>query len=160
MLSLQLTPCKWFQFDYFHAWLVSNTLDSTRYYVENTTTGDVQKHYRPANKFMAANMFTFTPVKYISFSFGNSIVYAESNVQAAYFIPVAFYKSLDHLLTKGVATENQNSQAFASISVRPWNYIQLYGSFYLDEFKLSRLKKSNAENNPISYLVGFNWTGW
>ncbi len=160
MLSLQLTPCRWFQFDYFHAWLVSNTLDSTRYYVENNTTGEQTKHYRPANKFMAANMFTFTPIKYISFSFGNSIVYAEPNVQAAYFIPVAFYKSLDHLLTKGVSTENQNSQAFASVSVRPWNYIQLYGSFYLDEFKLSRLKKSNAENNPISYLVGFNWTGW
>lgn len=160
MLSLQLTPCRWFQFDYFHAWLVSNTLDSTRYYVENNTTGEQTKHYRPANKFMAANMFTFTPVKYISFSVGNSIVYAEPNVQAAYFIPVAFYKSLDHLLTKGVSTENQNSQAFASVSVRPWNYIQLYGSFYLDEFKLSRLKKSNAENNPISYLVGFNWTGW
>lgn len=160
MLSLQLTPCRWFQFDYFHAWLVSNTLDSTRYYVENTATGGTQRHYRPANKFMAANMFTFTPVKYLSFSVGNSIVYAESNVQAAYFIPVAFYKSLDHLLTKGTGTENQNSQAFASISVRPWDYIQLYGSFYLDEFKLSRLKKSNAENNPVSYLVGFNWTGW
>ncbi len=160
MVSLQLTPCRWFQFDYFHAWLISNTLDSTRFNIENTATGGTQRHYRPANKFMAANMFTFTPVKYLSFSLGNSIVYAESNVQAAYFIPVAFYKSLDHLLTKGTGTENQNSQAFASISVRPWDYIQLYGSFYLDEFKLSRLKKSNAENNPVSYLVGFNWTGW
>lgn len=160
MLSLQLTPCRWFQFDYFHAWLVSNVVDSTNYYVENTTTGGTYKHYRPANKFMAANMFTFTPVKYISFSFGNSIVYAERNVQAAYFIPIAFYKSLDHLLTKGLKVENQNSQAFASLSVRPWNHIQLYGSFYLDEFKMSRLKKSNPENNPVSYLVGFNWSGW
>ena len=35
MLTLQLTPCKWFQFDYFHAWLVSNVLDSTNYYIEN-----------------------------------------------------------------------------------------------------------------------------
>lgn len=160
MLSLQLTPCKWFQFDYFHAWLVSNVLDSTNYYVENTTTGGTYKHYRPANKFMAANMFTFTPVKYVSFSLGNSIVYAERNVQAAYFIPIAFYKSLDHLLTKGLNTENQNSQAFASLSVRPWNYIQLYTSVYVDEFKLSRLKKSNPENNLVSYLVGFNWSGW
>lgn len=160
MVSLQLTPCRWFQFDYFHAWLVSNVLDSTNYYVENTTTGATQRHYRPAGKYMAANMFTFTPIRYLSFSFGNSIVYAERTPQAAYFIPVAFYKSLDHLLTKGLPTENQNSQAFASLSVRPWRYIQLYGSFYLDEFKLSRLKSSNAENNPVSYLVGFNWSGW
>lgn len=160
MLSLQLTPCKWFQFDYFHAWLVSNVLDSTNYYIEHADSGTDVKQYRPHNKFMAANMFTFTPVKYVSFSFGNSIVYAEPNVQAIYFIPIAFYKSLDHLLTKGLRTQNQNSQAFASISVRPWDHIQLYGSFFLDEFKLSRLKKSSAAKNPISYLVGFNWSGW
>lgn len=160
MLSLQLTPCRWFQFDYFHAWLVSNVLDSTNYYVENTTTGGTYKHYRPANKFMAANMFTFTPIKYVSFSFGNSVVYAERNVQAAYFIPFAFYKSLDHLLTKGLSVENQNSQLFGSLSVRPWDHIQLYTSIYVDEFKLARLKKSNPENNLVSYLVGFNWSGW
>ena len=109
---------------------------------------------------MAANMFTFMPVKYIQFSFGNSIVYAERNVQAAYFIPIAFYKSLDHLLTKGLRTENQNSQAFASITVRPTDHLRLYGSFFLDEFKFDRLKKSNPQRNPISYLVGFNWSGW
>ncbi len=161
MLSLQLTPCRWFQFDYFHAWLVSNVVDSTNYYVENTTTGGTYKHHRPANKFMAANMFTFTPIKYVSFSLGNSIVYAERNVQAAYFIPIAFYKSLDHLLTKGLKNvENQNSQLFGSLSVRPWDHIQLYTSIYVDEFKLSRLKKSNPENNLVSYLVGFNWSGW
>lgn len=161
MLSLQLTPCKWFQFDYFHAWLVSNVADSTYYYLENTTKPGVQdKEYRPLNKFMAANMFTFTPVKQLSFSLGNSIIYAERNIQAAYLIPIAFYKSLDHLLTKGIATQNQNSQLFASISVRPVDHLHLYGSFYVDEFKLSRLKASNAEHNPVSYLVGFNWSGW
>lgn len=160
MLTLQLTPCRWFQFDYFHAWLVSNVLDSTYYYTENTTIGSTARHYRPASKYMAANMFTFTPIRQLSFSFGNSIVYAERSPQAAYFIPIAFYKSLDHLLTKGLRTENQNSQVFASLSVRPVEHLQLYGSFYLDEFKFSRLKRSDPENNPISYMVGFNWSGW
>ena len=161
MISLQLTPCKWFQFDYFHAWLVSNVLDSTSYYLENTTNKGVQvKNYRPMNKFMAANMFTFTPIKQLSFSIGNSIIYAEQTIQAAYLIPIAFYKSLDHLLTKGVYTQNQNSQAFASVSVRPVEHLHVYGSFYLDEFSMKRLKPSNKENNPISYLVGFNWSGW
>ncbi|MBR1787465.1 MAG: hypothetical protein IJ756_09955 [Paludibacteraceae bacterium] len=159
-LTIQLTPCRWFQFDYFHAWLVSNVKDSTEFYLENTTSGKSDIEYRPHNKFMAANMFTFTPVKYVSFSFGNSIVYAERNVQAAYFIPFAFFKSLDHLLTKGIASENQNSQAFASVAVYPTDHLKLYGSFFLDEFKFSRLKKSNKEKNPISYLVGFNWSGW
>ena len=160
MVTLQLTPCKWFQFDYFHAWLPSNVKDSTYYYVEKEKEGVFQKEYRPANKFMAANMFTFMPIKYIQFSFGNSIVYAERNVQAAYFIPIAFYKSLDHLLTKGLGSENQNSQAFATLTVRPTDHLRLYGSFFLDEFKFARLKKDNAEHNPVSYLVGFNWSGW
>lgn len=158
--TIQITPCRWFQFDYFHAWLISNVVDSTNYYVEHTTTGVEEREYRPYNKFMAANMFTFTPVKYVSFSFGNSIVYAERNVQAAYFIPFAFFKSLDHLLTKGIAQENQNSQAFASIAIYPTDHLKLYGSFFLDEFKFNRLKKSNKQRNPISYLVGFNWSGW
>lgn len=109
---------------------------------------------------MAANMFTFTPIKQLSFSIGNSIIYAEQTIQAAYLIPIAFYKSLDHLLTKGVYTQNQNSQAFASVSVCPVEHLHVYGSFYLDEFSLKRLKPSNKENNPISYLVGFNWSGW
>ncbi|MBR7154075.1 MAG: hypothetical protein IKD12_02045 [Paludibacteraceae bacterium] len=160
MFTIQLTPCKWFQFDYFHAWLPSNVIDSTYWYIEQQTATSTQREYRPANKFMAANMFTFMPVKYIQFSFGNSIVYAERNVQAAYFIPIAFYKSLDHLLTKGLRTENQNSQAFASITVRPTDHLRLYASFFLDEFKFDRLKKSNPQRNPISYLVGFNWSGW
>ena len=161
MISLQLTPCKWFQFDYFHAWLVSNVIDSTRYYLENSTKDGVPiKNYRPMNKFMAANMFTFIPIKQLSFSLGNSIIYAEENIQAAYLIPIAFYKSLDHLLTKGTRTQNQNSQAFASISIRPVEHLHIYGSFYLDEFSLKRLKPSNKENNPLSYLVGFHWSGW
>ena len=161
MITLQLTPCDWFQFDYFHAWLVSNLIDSTYYYSENTTKDDVQvKEYRPMNKFMAANMLTFTPIKQLSISVGNSVIYSERNIQAAYLIPIAFYKSLDHLLTKGIATQNQNSQVFASLSVRPVKHLHLYGSFYLDEFSLSRLKPSNKEKNPISYLVGFNWSGW
>ena len=160
MFTIQLTPCKWIQFDYFHAWLPSNVIDSTYYYAENYKDGVTKYNYRPANKFMAANMFTFMPCKYVQFSFGNSIIYAERNVQAAYFIPIAFYKSLDHLLTKGLHTENQNSQAFASISVRPTDHLRLYGSFFLDEFKLARLKKSNPQKNPVSYLVGFNWSGW
>ena len=161
MITMQLTPCKWFQFDYFHAWLVSNVLDSTYFYLEHTTNAaQPVVNYRPYNKFMAANMFTITPIKQLSLSFGNSIIYAEQTIQAAYLIPIAFYKSLDHLLTKGVRSQNQNSQVYASLSVRPVDHIQVYGSVFVDEVKFSRFKSSNPENNPISYLLGFNWSGW
>ncbi len=161
MLTLQLTPCWWFQFDYFHAWLVSNVLDSSYVYQENYAEGVTKTHYRPASKFMAANMFTFKPIKYIHFSFGNSIVYAERTVQAAYFIPIAFFKSLDHLLTKGLSgVENQNSQMFASVTLRPCDHLRLYGSVYVDEFQLARMLRKKPDRNPVSYQVGFHWSGW
>ncbi len=160
MLTLNLKPVRWFEFNYFHAWLVSNVLDTTYTYTENYGEGVLKKWPRPASKYMAANMFTFSPIRQLSFSFGNSIIYAEQNVQAAYFIPVAFYKSLDHLLTKGVRTENQNSQVFFTINTRNLKYVNFYASLFVDEIKFSRFKKSNAENNPISYLLGFNLSIW
>lgn len=153
MMMLKLTPVRWLEFNYFHAWLNPDAID-TAYLFEGKADILVER------KYMAANMLTFMPIKYLEFSFGNSIVYAERNIQAAYLIPIAFYKSLDHLLTKGTGTQNQNSQVFFTISTRNLKHLYVYGSLYLDEFKLARLKKSNKESNPITYQVGFAVRNW
>ena len=159
MITLNLTPCNWFEFNYIHGWMISNLVDSTYYYTEETYTTDTSKrHYRPMNKFIAANMFTFTPIPRLNISFGNSIIYAERNVQLMYFIPFAFFKSLDHLMTKGLAVENQNSQMFFTISSRNIKHLHLYASFFIDEFNTKRL--SNDEHNLISYKAGFNVSNW
>lgn len=150
MLKLSLKPVEWFELNYFHGWLVSNVADSSYHYLENETT----LHYRPMNKFMAANMLTFTPLKKLNISIGNAIVYAERNVQAAYFIPIAFYKSLDHTLTKGLRTENQNSTMFLNISSRNIKHLHLFASVFIDEFKTARLKAENKEANFISAKLG------
>ncbi len=156
MITLNLKPCKWFELNYIHGWLVSNVIDSANYYIEeNYTDSTEKKHYRPANKFIAANMLTFTPIRGLDISIGNAIIYGENNVQPAYFIPIAFYKSLDHLLTKGLSTENQNSQLFFNLSSRNIKHLHLYASVFIDEIKFSRFKSSNPETNPISYKVGF-----
>jgi hypothetical protein len=152
MFTLNLKPVKWFELNYFHGWLVSNVLDSTRFYTDNQDN----IHYRMANKFIAANMLTFTPMRNLNISVGNSIVYAEANVQAAYFIPVAFYKSLDHTMTKGLGIENQNSQVFFNISSRNIKHLHFYTSVFADEINFSRFSPNNAEANPISYKIGAN----
>ena len=153
MLTLKLTPCRWFEFNYFHAWLTPDAIDTTFF-------PPAEETFIRERKYMAANMLTFMPIKYLEFSLGNSIVYAERNIQAAYLIPIAFYKSLDHLLTKGAGTQNQNSQFFFTLSTRNLKHLYVYGSFYLDEFKLARLKKSNPESNPIAYQVGLAVRNW
>jgi len=150
MLTFHIKPTKWFDFQYFHGWLVSNVIDSTRYYVNNLGV----KEYRMTNKFMAANMFTFTPIRSLDLSIGNSIIYAEETVQPAYFIPFAFYKSLDHTLTKGLGLENQNSQVFMNFSSRNIKHLHLFTSIFIDDLMWSRILGSNPERNPISVKVG------
>jgi len=150
MLTFHIKPTKWFDFQYFHGWLVSNVIDSTRYYVNNLGV----KEYRMTNKFMAANMFTFTPIRSLDLSIGNSIIYAEETVQPAYFIPFAFYKSLDHTLTKGLGLENQNSQVFMNFSSRNIKHLHIFTSIFIDDLMWSRILGSNPERNPISVKVG------
>ena len=150
MVTLNLRPAKWFEMNYIHGWLVSNVVDSAKFYIEN----DVKKWYRNHNKYIAANMFTFIPIPKLNISFGNSIIYAEDNVQPGYLIPIAFYKSTDHLLTKGIATENQNSQLFFNLSSRNIKHVHLYASLFFDEIKFSRFSASSKEKNPVSYKVG------
>jgi hypothetical protein len=152
MLTLHLKPTKWFEMQYIHGWLVSNVADSSHYYLENGTT----KWYRPANKFLAANIFTFTPVKHLNVSVGNSIVYAENNIQAAYLLPFAFFKSMDHSMTKGLGVENQNSQVFFNVSSRNIKHLHLFTSVYADEINFARFKPGSDEKNPVSIKVGAN----
>ncbi len=152
MIYMHVKPVKWFELNYFHGWLVSNVIDSTNYYVQN----DNQIFYRPANKFMAANLLTFTPVKNLKLSIGNSIIYGERNVHPAYFIPIAFYKSLDHVMTKGLVTENQNSQLFINISSRNIRHLHLFTSVFADEIQFRRFKPTSPDKNPISYKIGAN----
>jgi hypothetical protein len=152
MLTLHLKPTRWFEMQYIHGWLVSNVADSSHFYLENGTT----IHYRPANKFLAANIFTFTPVKHLNVSVGNSIVYAENNVQAAYLLPFAFYKSMDHSMTKGLGVENQNSQVFFNVSSRNIKHLHLFTSVYADEINFARFKPGSVEKNPVSIKVGAN----
>jgi len=152
MLTLHLKPAKWFEMQYFHGWLVSNVIDSTRYYIDNVNV----KQYRMANKFIAANLFTFTPVRNLNLSIGNSIIYAEANVQPAYLIPISFYKSIDHTMTKGLGLENQNSQVFFNFSSRNIKHLHLFTSVYFDEVDFNRFLPGSEEKNPISYKIGAN----
>lgn len=150
MIKLQLKPADWFELNYFHGWLVSNLTDSTRYYLDNQE----QKHYRPHKKYMAANMMTFTPIPRLNLSVGNSVVYAEDQPYPGFFIPIAFYKSIDHSTTKGLGLENQNSQLFFNFSSHTIRNLHLFASVYVDEVQWRRFLPDSPDKNPVSYKVG------
>lgn len=161
MVELKINPCSWFRLDYIHGWLVSNIVDSTNYYRQNNpVSGKPEILYRPAKKYIAANMLTFTPIKYLDLSIGSSVIYGGKNPIAAFSLPIQFFNSVDYQINAGAKVENENSQIFFNLSTRNLKYTHFYVSFYCDEFKLSRLKKSNPEHNFYSYKVGAQLSGW
>lgn len=153
-LRLHIAPVKWFEFNYFHGWLNSMVVDSSNsYWVTNSYGTDYREVYH--KKFIAANMFTFTPFRNFSFSAGNSILYSDDNVNPAYLIPLFFYKSVDHSLTSGI--DNMNSQMFLDISSRQIRNLHLYASMFIDELSVSRFT-NDKEWNFLSYKAGFRLT--
>ncbi|HBE43583.1 MAG TPA: hypothetical protein DDW27_20775 [Bacteroidales bacterium] len=155
-LRLQLKPAKWFTFNYIHGWLNSMVVDSANSYWLTSSYGtDYREVYH--KKYIAANMFTFTPVKYLNISAGNSIVYNNTSVNPAYLMPLFFYKSVDHSLTSGI--ENMNSQMFLDISSRQIKHLHLYATLFIDELAVSRIPKDD-EWNFLSWKTGFRLSNY
>ncbi|HEX5002917.1 MAG TPA: hypothetical protein VFW78_10520 [Bacteroidia bacterium] len=132
-LKLQMKPVSWLELNYFHGWLSSKVIDSSR--TPNTPQGGADQVFVP--KYLAANMITVRPVHNFFISIGNSIVYAY-DLNAAYFIPVMFFKSLDHTYSS-----LGNSQLFFDISSRNIKKCHIYSTLFMDELSFGRIFNKN-----------------
>ncbi len=151
---LQINPAEWFSFNYFHGWLNSQVVDSAdSYWVNNSYGSDYREVYH--KKFVAANMFTFTPFRGLNISAGNSIIYSDENINPAYIIPLFFYKSVDHSMTSGI--DNMNSQMYLDVSSRQIRHLHLYATMFIDELSVERFTK-DSEWNFFSWKGGFRLT--
>ena len=151
MVTLDLKPFKWLQFKYFHGWLNSEVIDSSRSYFPHQS-----ERYRKVlrTKYIAANLFTISPWKALGFSFGNSIIYSDTPPNPAYLIPFSFFKSLDHTID-----DNQNSQLFFDISFRGIKHLHLFSSLFLDELSFTRIFDPDRRNF-YSYKIGAGLSNW
>jgi len=147
-IKLKLKPVDWLELNYYHGWLVSEVVDSSRSYY--SAPGEYRAIFQ--NKFIAANMFRISPWKKLHISFGNSIIYSDNSVNAAYLIPILFYKSVDHTYSHDI--DNQNSQMFFDISSYQLKNLHLYTSVFIDDFSLTRVTDPDR-NNFISFKGGF-----
>jgi hypothetical protein len=155
-LRLHLNPVKWFDFNYFHGWLNSMVVDSARsYWYTNSYGTDYREKYH--RKFIAANLFTFTPFKYLNISAGNSIIYDDSYFSPNYLMPLFFYKSVDHSVSSGI--DNMNSQMFFDISSRQIKNLHLYATLFVDELSINRITKKD-EWNFVSWKAGFRLSNY
>ena len=138
-IKFRVKPVKWFELNYYHGWLVSMVVDQIH---SDTTIDPPREVYKP--KYIAANIYTFSPWRRLNISFGNSIIYSDMSVQPAYLIPLLFYKSIDHTLNSEI--DNQNSQMFFDVSSRQVKHLHLYGTLYVDELKVERITNDTLHN--------------
>lgn len=150
MLKLNMKPSKWFEFNYIHARLSSEVIDSARsfYYPNNTLRKVISE------KYYVANMFTFTPWKFLNLSFGNSLVYSDQGIQLQYLIPFLFFKSVDDTYNGTDNQAGQNSQMFASLSSRNIKYLHIYASAFVDELSIRRMRDPERQSNFVSLKAG------
>jgi len=157
-LRLDYQPLKWMSFNYTHAWLNSNILDTLKTYGTGTTgvIGDVRIRYIP--KFMAHHSVSFLPVKGLTLSIGESIVYSDK-LDIGFLIPVMFFKPYDNNRSNYVINAGSNAQFFFQASAR--NLIKnthFYSTVFIDEIRLSSIFNSQKARNQLGITTGMSVT--
>ncbi|MBN1951167.1 MAG: hypothetical protein JW801_08180 [Bacteroidales bacterium] len=150
---LHLAPADWFEFNYVHGWLVSGVMDSLRSYSYNGVQHNIYH-----SKYISANLFTFKPWKRLNLSVGNSVIYSDQYLNPAYFIPVFFYKSVDHSYYGSTSFGGQNSQMFIDISNRLIRNVHMYYSMFIDVMSFGSLFDPETHANHWSMLGGIRYS--
>ncbi|HZF65744.1 MAG TPA: capsule assembly Wzi family protein [Chitinophagaceae bacterium] len=156
-VRLDYRPWKWLHFNYFHGWLHSNIIDSTRSY--NTGSGVVDSRrdvYRP--KFLASHAITVHPIKGLDISLGESVVYGD-NLNIGYLIPISLFKAYDHYISRYNIRAGNNAQFFGFVSSR--NHLKnthLYAQLFIDEIAISKVLNRQLRRNQWGYTIGLNRT--
>lgn len=154
-IRLDVRPAEWISFNYFHAWLKSEVLDSNStyptYWADHSRILDTQKY-------LASHTISIFPFEGFSVSLGESIVYSD-RLELAYLTPIMFFRLADHFLSDNNNNKGANSQFFFNVSSR--NHLpntHLYASLFIDEIRLSELFNSQGQKNQIGFTIGASTT--
>ena len=114
---LDYKPLQWLSFNYMHAWLNSNLIDSMRTY--NTWTGGVSGDVRVRyiSKFLVTHSIKVTPMKGLDLSLGESMVYSDK-LDVGFLIPINFFKVYDNNRSNYLINAGSNGQIFMQASSR------------------------------------------
>ena len=150
---LDLQPYPWLRFNYTHAWLKSDLIDSARSYtIPNGLFGGVREVF--IAKYMATHTLDFRVMRGLNISVGESILYTD-RMNVAYLIPVLFFKAFDNYAGSGSITRGSNGQFFFQVSSRnQLKNTHLYATLLIDEIKISRVLDKVEQRNQIGYTVG------
>jgi hypothetical protein len=154
LIRLDISPVNWLSFNYFHAWLSSDVVDTTSLYP--TAIGDQRFLFR--EKYLASHTLTIKPTKGLDISVGESIIYAD-RLEILYLIPVTFFRLADHYLSRQYNQAGSNAQFFFTVSSKGHiKNTHLYGTLLIDELTLNGLWKSEDQRNQIGFTLGGSLT--
>jgi hypothetical protein len=152
-LRLDYQPLSWLRFNYTHAWLNSQIIDSNRTYNTGVSPFGGRREFF-LRKFMAQHSLTFMPIKGLDITIGESMVYSD-RFDAGYLIPVLFFKAYDNLVSNENINAGGNGQLFLQVSSR--NHLKnthLYGSLFIDEVRIGSIFNRNKSRNQLGYTLG------
>jgi hypothetical protein len=148
---LDLYPVDWISFNYFHAWLESDVIDSTGIY---PTYRDGVNRIQYRSKYFASHTLTLRPFKGLSFSLGESVVYSDK-LEFLYLFPLSFFRAADHYYSNQSNDAGANSQFFFSLSSR--NHIpntHLFATLLIDEIALSDIGDPERDRSQFGFVFG------
>lgn len=149
-IRLDYYPVNWFRFMYFHGFLKSNIPDSStlRYNsnISRISIQDIPKYY-------VFHIISILPFENFNVSIGESVVYSE-RLQVGYFIPIIFFRALDHYLDIGNSSSG-NAQMFCDLSYIIRNLrTKFYSTIFIDEISFSNIFRG-GRHKALGYTVGF-----
>jgi hypothetical protein len=154
LIRLDINPVEWLSFNYFHAWLSSDVVDTTSFYP--TENGDNRFLFR--QKYLASHTLTIRPTRGLDISIGESIVYADQ-LEILYLIPITFFRLADHYLSRQANSAGSNSQFFAQVSSKGHlKNTHIYGTLFIDEFTINGLGNPETEKMQIGFTLGSSVT--
>jgi hypothetical protein len=154
LIRLDYSPTKWMQFNYTHAWLNSNIVDSNALYTTGIGAGTGEQRIQFIPKYMATHSLVFTPTKGLNIAIGETVVYSDKT-DVGFFIPVNFFKIYDNNRSNYNINAGSNGQFFVQASSR--NQIKnthLYGSMFIDEIRIATIFNKAKSRNQLGYTLG------
>lgn len=133
-VRLDIHPVKWFRYNFIHAWLNSDLIDSASIRSTGVTSTllDRSLSYSKIQKYYVGHSVSIQPIDNWWLTFGESIIYSDQ-LEYIYFLPV-FFRLADHYNSMSGGDSGDNAQIFFNTSYR-WEQIKskFYLSLYIDE---------------------------
>lgn len=153
-IKLDYEPFNWLSFNYTHAFLQSEIIDSANSY-------PIPSRVFPASrevfikKYMASHSIDIRLKKGLHLSLGESIIYNDQ-LQVGYLLPIMFFKGYDNMINKGVIQAGSNGQFFGQLNTKNLfvNKSQFYATLFIDEIRLASMFNREKSRNQIGFNFG------